>query len=951
MKQITLLISMLIAFTASAATGWYNDFLTIKVNGVETTNNYYLVDASPASGASALHGADFGTVTGLELTAWDMKYWSDTQDRVGGALYYKIMNADGSTQIVTPTELMWEQVKLTEDNDYQGIKPTATSAIDFLQGLPTGTYQLHVWAKSWGTEGGQGDSWLSNGGLNYVASFSVYRPVIVIGANGIAYNSSFATLKAAFDAINAQPDQAGKDIEVQIAGNTTETAGAALFQPTTASWNSLTIYPTAANVAIKGDFAGNLIDLNGADNVTITGKLNKTGDPKNLTIENMKSGDNGARTIRIWNDATFITITHSIIKGSNPSSGAGVFFISNTTGTTGNDDITISYNDFNMSGTSSPYSAIYAAGQSGKMNDKIVIDNNNFFNLFNGETFFAIRIGAHNSEFTISNNNIYEPNEITPTAAQNYNGISITGTGEMFNIINNNIGGNAPGCVGTLKKGNAFSNQFVGLFVSVSTSSSNGANINGNVIKNIEWKNAAVKKDFTGMQTFGNAINIGGVSANIISDIVWENGAVSDGVFYGINCQNTGGLITAENNIISNISINNTESTHGSNFYGLFKSNSAGSVTFMNNTINNINATGTSTANNQILAGAHLNYVSGTIRAYTFDISGNTFSNINNASARTDAGNSVHGIFANPPQGSGTITKNKIFGLTASDASLPAQISGINMDVTSISSATVCANNMISLGNTNPGLVYGILQNTGLAKVYHNSVNIAGAPTVGSFESSALNASGSTAGREFVNNVLINARSNAGTADGKHYTVKYAAATDLSSNYNVVNYSGIGGALGMVGATEYATGESWTTGTGLDTDSKVSQVNFSNLSTGDLTITGLSVQDINLKVPSLTAVTTDILGTTRNTVHTYAGAHEAALPFPTTAVEKISMDGKLIVTAKGIEIRTTEATNVEIFSVNGLLLNKAKVNGLYTVALDAGVYIVRMNETTRKIVK
>ncbi|MBV5342579.1 hypothetical protein JZU68_02845, partial [bacterium] len=357
---------------------------------------------------------------------------------------------------------MWTQVKLPEINDYQGIKPAeyAGKKMNLLRGLQTGTYKIHFWAKSWGTGG---DSYLSNAGANYVATFSVVRPVTLTGTESDIDNT-YETLKQAFDSINAHSDYTNKDIEIKIAGNTTETAGAALKQPTTASWNSLTIYPTVENVSITGDFIGNLIDLDGADKVTITGKLNKIGASKNLTIVNLKV-DNGARTIRIWNDATINTITHCMIKGSCSSSGAGVVFIS-TAVTTGNDDVTISYNDFNKAGTTSPYSAIYAAGTSTKMNERVIIDNNNFFNLFSGGTFYAIRFGAHNSAATITNNNIYEPNEIVPIDDNNFYGISIAAsTGDQFNISNNFIGGNAPSCVGTFKKSNAFSNAFQGIFV------------------------------------------------------------------------------------------------------------------------------------------------------------------------------------------------------------------------------------------------------------------------------------------------------------------------------------------------------------------------------------------------------------------------------------------------------------------------------------------------------
>jgi hypothetical protein len=277
------------------------------------------------------------------------------------------------------------------------------------------------------------------------------------------------------------------------------------------------------------------------------------------------------------------------------------------------------------------------------------------------------------------------------------------------------------------------------------------------------------------------------------------------------------------------------------------------------------------------------------------------------------------------------------------------------MDVTSTSTATVCSNNMISIGNNNPGLVYGILQNTGLGKVYHNSVYLAGSPVSGSYESSALIATGATTGREFINNILYNTRSNTGTADGKHYTVKYNATTNLTSDYNVVKATGIGGLLGAVGATDYATGNDWSapapTGTGLDSHSKVTDITFTAPATADLTLTGLSIQDENLKVPSLTAVTTDISGTTRNTVNTYAGAHESTLPFPTTGLDKALMQAGVHISKVGVEVRVGETSRIELYTLNGTLIDKAITSNSYSRALNNGMYIVKINGKAVKFVK
>jgi len=718
-----------------------------------------------------------------------------------------------------------------------------------------------------------------------MASFSVYSKsvsnVTIIGANGIADYTGYTTLKEAFDAINLQGDQTGKNIEIQIAGNTTETASAVLNQPATASWTSLTIYPTVTGVSISGNFIGPLISLNSADRVTITGKLNKVGVSKGLTIEQQETSSSTSSTILLINDAKLNTITHCFLKGSSTASstvGGIVYFGTALASTgTGNDENVISFNDFTKS-TISPAVALGSQGTSSSIvNDKNIIENNNFYGLFSGPTAYGIKLSSQNSEFTIRNNSFYEPIEIAPTEASAYYAIYVTSaSGEKFTITNNFIGGSEAQCGGLpMKKKNDFSNIFTGIFISTSSSLSGANEIQGNTIKNIEWKNTSVKKDFTCITSFGNTSNFGTTSSNTISDISLQNGAISGTIFYGYSIGNGSGLFTIKYNTISNITISNSDGVNGSSFYGLYKSGTAGEVNFSDNIINNISITGTSTGSSQILAGA---YISGN-NAAKITVNKNTISNLSNGSSRTDVSNSVFGVYVNSTAANGSISANKIFNLSAFDATLPARVIGINMDVTSTSSATVCSNNMISLGNSSPGLVYGILQNTGLGKVYHNSVYLAGNPLSGSYESAALNATGSTAGREFLNNILINARSNSGTASSKHYTVKYAATTNLLSDYNVVNYTGIGGLLGAIGATEYATENDWSaptpTGTGLDTHSKVSTVLFTAPATGDLSLTGTSISNVDLAALRLPTVLTDFSTTNREAI-TYIGAHEAS---------------------------------------------------------------------------
>jgi hypothetical protein len=160
-----LLLTLLVTVNIFASTGWFQDYISLKKNTSTTTQ--YWIGGDPGSG-TALQGTNLGSdVTALEIVAADMKYWSDTQDRTGGAFYWIIKNSAGTVTISGPTEVIWSHASLG-GNDYQG---TYSGTINVLAGLSSSTqYQLHIYAKSWGSN--QGDSYLSNSSANYVATFT-----------------------------------------------------------------------------------------------------------------------------------------------------------------------------------------------------------------------------------------------------------------------------------------------------------------------------------------------------------------------------------------------------------------------------------------------------------------------------------------------------------------------------------------------------------------------------------------------------------------------------------------------------------------------------------------------------------------------------------------------------------------------------------------------------------
>jgi hypothetical protein len=154
---IAALTLLLVGSSAWAASGWFSDYLKIT-SAISGEGDYYWIGGDPSFGTQ-LAGHDFGTVSVLRITGADMKYWNNVSGRDGGAYYWRI--DAGSI-----TEDIWTQAYLG-GNDFQG---TDDTDYNVALGLSPGTYNLIVWAKSWGAEG---DSLLNAGGSNYTASFTV----------------------------------------------------------------------------------------------------------------------------------------------------------------------------------------------------------------------------------------------------------------------------------------------------------------------------------------------------------------------------------------------------------------------------------------------------------------------------------------------------------------------------------------------------------------------------------------------------------------------------------------------------------------------------------------------------------------------------------------------------------------------------------------------------------
>jgi trimeric autotransporter adhesin len=276
---------------------------------------------------------------------------------------------------------------------------------------------------------------LSNG-----VSYAVpNNPVIVTSTAGSAAGvaTGYATMQAAFTAINGGAIHLGV-ITIGLIGNTTEAASAVLNQ--VAGVTSVGIQPAGgAARSISGAVTGHLIDLNGADNVTVNG-LNASSN--SLTITNTATGASSA--IRFIADATNNTIQNCTVEGSASSINNAVIFFSGGT-TTGNDTNTITGCTIKGAGSNLPLCGILSLGTSAALdNAGMVISNNNITDFFSaGAQSFGLYLNNTNanssSGWTVTNNKFYQTGARLYTTANTHSAILIGG-GSGYTLTDNVIG-------------------------------------------------------------------------------------------------------------------------------------------------------------------------------------------------------------------------------------------------------------------------------------------------------------------------------------------------------------------------------------------------------------------------------------------------------------------------------------------------------------------------------
>lgn len=530
-----------------------------------------------------------------------------------------------------------------------------------------------------------------------------------IGPSGADYT----TLKAAFDAINAGAITGA--ITLQITDNITETASAVLNASGTgsANYSSLNIYPTSTGKTISGNLTAPLIDLKGADNVTIDGRVNAEGGTKDLTITNTSnSSTSGTSTIRFYSGATNNTVKYCTIKGSTTDGSAGVIFFSATSANTGN--VIDNNNITNSADANRPINTIYSGGAA----NTVTISNNYIYDFMSRvSTTYGINLNTSTGASTISGNSFYETNTFSPTANRaSYYFIYINSTAAGFTVSGNYLGGSAPMCSGTWTKTNsAYSNLNALCLNSVGTGTPSV--VKGNTINGFNWSN----NNNDAAWSFGITLNAGDVTLGASGEpntVGSMTGTPNMSFTYETNgnifvpiCLNGSGYITCQYNNIGGITCNNVNSNQVTRLHCIYRGNNNANAIISNNTIgsstNPITLTSPATGDTQYMTGIYNN--SGASASLT--ISNNTISYLNNQTTGSSAGY-VCGILSYDMPAVLTISSNTIHHLSISNTNegsgRDACMRGMFTTGTLLS---ITNNTLYNLTNTNStfrGYMYGI---------------------------------------------------------------------------------------------------------------------------------------------------------------------------------------------------------------------------------------------------
>ncbi|MGN6519130.1 MAG: beta strand repeat-containing protein, partial [Dokdonella sp.] len=751
-------------------------------------------------------------------------------------------------------------------------------------------------------------------------------PVEVEATAGTTGPTSYPTLKAAFDAINAGTHQGS--IAVEICGDTSESASAVLGASSgAASYTDISVKPVGGAARIvSGAIAagGPLVDLAGATHVTIDG-LNSAGN--SLTLSNTTvSATAGTSTVRFINGASNNTITHATILGSSSATAAtagGNVLFSTSTVAGGNSNNMVVSNRIGPAGASLMTKGVMGLGTAANPNVGNTIADNDIFDFFSATVSSAgVSIQANNNNWTIASNRIFQTAPRTFTAtAQRYSGILVASGGNAFSVTGNRIGFGASDGTGTTTISGS-TNEFRGIaFTNSSTTAGNFSLIAGNTISGINvtsGRNSTTTdlSSFIGIQSGSSATDapatitgntIGSLDGSSTIVVNASSTTANTSPVQGILDFNFVGNVSITGNNIGSITINNggtgtvvgfrgilvgstTGVTHtvsgntvGGSAAGAITDNIVGSVAMYGiqlgaaNVIANGNVVSNMVANSTTPNGVVLSGILSTGSTGANTISQNTIHSLSNNSGA--ASNSIYALYCSFASVAGNLVeRNFVHSLSINSTATTSQLVGI----LPVAGSGTYQNNMVRLGFDAAGqpitsgyVMYGMFEIAGTNNIYNNSLFVGGSGVASASNTFGLVSNVTTGTRNYIDNIIWNARSNA-SGTGSNYAISLAAITGATTNFNDLYASGTGGITGSLAATDAPTLAAWQLSSGQDANSISSDPLFAaangTFSTVDLhLLAGSPAAGAGVSVGS---VTTDIDGDPRPASNPAIGADE-----------------------------------------------------------------------------
>lgn len=515
-----------------------------------------------------------------------------------------------------------------------------------------------------------------------------------------------------------------------------------------------------------------VLSLDSADKYIFDGRAGGSG-ASVWTFRNTRTST-FAPTIRLLNGATGNSLIYLTVESQSTTNTVGDISILGTVNTTANSNNTIDnciLRNRSDIGANNHATGIYAAGSLTYFNSNNTISNCEFFNHFHlTSNSYAVFISTGNTDFTITNNKIYQPSALTPTTGNYHMGIRVNSTGNNFTITNNSIGyANASGTGTTTYSGN-YAIRYVGIYLTLGTTTA--SSIQNNRIANFDITTTATNASsaygaFSGIYLTEGKANIGNITGNYIGDTATGSNIIitkniddrSNTIIQGIGSTSTS-TVNISNNSIGGFTIIDGDDSTNMAFYGICTAGSNANYTIEYNKIgsysnsNNIllgqsgfskggqrvysiynTATGTIALNNNVVKNI-TSYGTGSYPSFGIYTSGgvctinnNIISDFKNYSTLTNgtALPAMIGISKNiANSGTQSINNNYIYNLSVENTATANVIVGIYATGPVASTLDIKSNRIYNLTlatSVTNSLVYGLYVNNGSGVVENNFIH------------------------------------------------------------------------------------------------------------------------------------------------------------------------------------------------------------------------------------